>query len=397
MKHQIRSSLGGPLFLSAMAVQFLISTSTFMLFTALPLYFQTQGSPKTVAGLSTTLFAIAALLARPLGGVLFDRYDRTLVFHLGVGTLIGATSLMALPAGIPYLLTCRLLQGVGFSLFTTGMGVLLPDFVPQGRVLQAIAIQGLVASLGPALGGPLAVQLLPAGFELVVVTSTLIGIAGMGLAVPTFPRAPSSRDGEGSASSQDLPHRLWSRLFHKEALAPSAFALLLGLSYGAALTFIPGYALTRGIPNGGLFFTSFTLAVVLTRLFFGKVQGDLSLLMSGSFIVSGISFLLLIPLSGYLHLLVSGLLYGAGYGVAFPILNTGALMSAAHHRRGAAASTFFTAMDAGVAVGSLLAGGIAQALGFPAVFLTLGIGLLLGGGVILLPEVRRAGFLHTRE
>ena len=88
-------------------------------------------------------------------------------------------------------------------------------------------------------------------------------------------------------------------------------------------------------------------------------------------------------------LLVVAVLYAIGIGAAQPTLMAMTVDRAKPHERGAAMGTFTTAMDLGIGVGSIVWGVIAEAFGFPTMYVAASLMGLVGAAVLLAGTVRR--------
>ena len=113
------------------------------------------------------------------------------------------------------------------------------------------------------------------------------------------------------------------------------------------------------------------IALVVSRPVFGMVVDRFDY---GYAIISGLliiifSMLVLAQASTLSLLLVSGAAYGVGFGAAQTSLQAMAVSEAPRDRLGAANSTFFTAFDSGIGVGSILLGNVAAAFGYSKMFL----------------------------
>ena len=66
------------------------------------------------------------------------------------------------------------------------------------------------------------------------------------------------------------------------------------------------------------------------------------------------------------------------------------MISAPPERRGAANATYFTGFDAGLGLGSLLAGFLANALGYSTMFGILSVPMLFAAGIYLVTERQKS-------
>jgi MFS family permease len=162
----------------------------------------------------------------------------------------------------------------------------------------------------------------------------------------------------------------------------------VALAQGGILTFLPIYAMQRGITDAGSFFLVYAGALIMTRLYAGKIVdrfGTLVTLMPG--IVLVILGLTILAYAGTLAWFWgAAILYGFGYGIVQPLLNAVAVRMSPDSCCGAANAVFHSALDIGVGLGSVFWGRVAQEAGFTVVYLAAAgcAGIALFVGLILL-------------
>lgn len=101
------------------------------------------------------MLTLAALIL--VGGSLGDRYGRRRIYILGVAWFAVASLACALAPTVPWLVTARILQGVGGALLTPGsLALIQSGFVSEDRSTAIGAwsgLTGLAGAAGPAIGG----------------------------------------------------------------------------------------------------------------------------------------------------------------------------------------------------------------------------------------------------
>ena len=139
----------------------LTGTSIGIIIPCMPILVQTIGMPPSEFGIVIAAFGITKLLGNLPSAYFVDNYGRKPVMVTGLtlcGIGIGGIGLTLLDGfGTPWLIGCRLVSGLGVSLFTAGTLMLLTDLsTPLNRTRTNASVmagfQGGTA-LGPALGG----------------------------------------------------------------------------------------------------------------------------------------------------------------------------------------------------------------------------------------------------
>ena len=85
-------------------------------------------------------------------------------------------------------------------------------------------------------------------------------------------------------------------------------------------------------------------------------------------------------------LLISGFLYGSGFGGAQTTMQSLSVMNAPIDRFGSANGTFFIGFDLGIGFGALLAGTLSDHLGFRAMYLMLMVFIVIA--IVLVAKFR---------
>lgn len=143
----------------------LVSTGVFM--ASLDLFIVNVAFPdiaksfhgSSLGGLSWVLNAYAIVFAAALvpAGRWFDRVGRKRGFLGGVALFGVASAICAAAPSLEVLVAARVLQAIGAAmLLPTSLGLLLPEYPPEGRA-QAVAlwsaVGGIAAAAGPPVGG----------------------------------------------------------------------------------------------------------------------------------------------------------------------------------------------------------------------------------------------------
>jgi len=141
-------------------------------------------------------------------------------------------------------------------------------------------------------------------------------------------------------------------------------------AFSAALTFIPLASIDKGVDFYSLFFIAFAISVIFSRVFVQKIGHILGLLNATLYasitMLLGI-VLLLITISPMI-LVLSGLLFGLGFGVVYPTLVLLLVERIQQTNRGTALGIMIAAGDIGTALSAAILGGVAEHLGYFVLF-----------------------------
>ena len=351
-------------FILILLITFLMYVGYNILIVILPLHISNIGGNSTEMGLIVSLFAIAALMSRPVAGHLLDNHGREKIYILGLLLIAIITAFFCFPLAIILLLGIRFLHGFVWGITSTANSALTVDVVPKDLMVHGwryfVFAQSLTMAVGPILGS---FVMLNFGFTSAAILVTFILVACLVMSklikYPKFEKPETVV--EKKFSLKDM--------FEKNALFPSLLATLIFMTLGFAITFIIIYGQQIGT-NGSLFFIGFVLMILLSHPIENKLNqkyGNKVIL-----IISPICIILaLIVMSlanGIIPLIIASLFYGFGYGTIIPILQAWAVNASPEDRVGAANGTYLASMDVGVALGALIFGTISGYLGLAKTF-----------------------------
>ena len=354
--------------------------SMYVLLATLPLYVVAIGGTVSDAGVVLACFTLSAVVVRPVVGRLSDRRAKKAIMLAGA-VILAASSLLYAPVhSVPLLMAVRVFHGVGWAAFGTAASALAADLAPLSRRGEAMGYFGVGMNVAMAIGPALGVFLVGwAGYGSLFLTAMVLGAAAAlttaGIAEPR--RAP----GQGALQ------RGWRSFILPSALFPSAVLFTNALTYASVVALLPLFADEAGLGNPGLFFTVFSVVVLVLRGPLGRVsdrRGRVAVVAPG-LSVTFVALLVLSQAQSTTTMLVVAVLYAVGVGAAQPTLMAMTVDRAGPQERGAAMGTYTTAMDLGIGVGSVVWGVVAQSLGFATMYVAaslmglVGVALLLAG------------------
>lgn len=374
LKAQEKANLWTKNFILICAATFLIFCGFQILMPTLPKYAATLGADKKMIGLINGIFTIAAVSFRPFIGRELDLRGRKGIYLGGLAVFFLAVLGYIWVPTLLLLLAFRLVHGLGWAASSTAAGTIVADIIPPSRRGEGMGYYGLFSTLAMAIAPALGLTLITDyGFSFIA-TLSLILTAGAFLAGQAIQLEPSQKQVPPHMASGKPP------VFDRRALRVSLVMLFMTLSYGGVVTFLPLYAEERGIVNIGPFFTIYALSLMATRPLAGKYydrRGPNHVILFG--LLSVFLSTVLLSQAKYLPLfLISGILYGLGFGSIQPTLMALAIQGIEPQRRGAVNGTVMSAFDLGIGVGSLSLGLIANALGYSYMYLISSVTALIG-------------------
>ena len=178
----VQSALYGWPFFVAMGASLLLFCSFQAPFPTLPLFTLHIGGTPADNGLNTWVFALAALLARPVAGTLADRWGRKPILVIGAACFGVSPLLCGLAPNVWVLFGARAVHGIGLAFFSTGYQTYIADMLPAERLGRGLGLANAASSVAMAvapLGGERIVQAV--GFRWGFAILGLVGLSGLGV------------------------------------------------------------------------------------------------------------------------------------------------------------------------------------------------------------------------
>lgn len=340
-----------------------------MLVPLLPMFIEDElGAGELGVGLSIAIFALTAVVVRPLIARLIDVYGRRAV--MVAGSLIAATAgaaTMFVDSLLP-LLALRGIAGIGEASLFVAAATLVADLAPPARRAEAasyfsVAVFGGLG-VGPILGETVVSGEryhlafgVAAGFT---VLAAVLSLAVSSRVVPAGGRGPVSR----------------ARWIHPAALGPG-LVLASGIgAFAVFAAFLPDHARTVGLAGSGGLFGAYSVVCLTLRLTGARLPERLgprrSVTIALSFTGSSLALLAAFPYVWALW--ASAVAIGVGQAFLYPSLMALTVNRVDDHERAGALGSFTMFFDIGTVAGGLALGTVADVFGKRSAF---------AGGVVL--------------
>jgi len=365
---------------------------------AIPLFARSFGVSNAAVGLIISLFALSRFASGLFSGKLVDKFGERTVFAVGVAFVALSVGACGIAQSYNQLLFFRAAGGLGSSMFSVAASSVILRSVSDAQRGHAQSVYNgsflLGAIAGPAIGGGLAAVSLRAPFFVYAIALSISGTVAFIFFTSEHLQAPKKSDGKKVAMSL------------KDALA------LKGYRYALVITFVSSWVIfgvrTSILP---LFITEqlkstaavvgwgFTISAVIQGTLIlraGRIsdeRGRRFILVIGTtiaFIGIVIMTLTLNPLMFFISMAIIGL--GNAFLASAPATIVGDLIEG---KGGQVIALFQMAGDAGMIVGPVVVGFIADHYGYRAAFglsgLVFCIAIVLS---IKMPETRKSRASH---
>ncbi|KPV58272.1 MFS transporter [Paenibacillus sp. A3] len=348
-----------------------------MITPALPAYVTERfAASQWTVSLVISLFALAAIVTRFFAGNWLKRGRTAVILLLGLAVYMLATASYYAAGTLALFLLVRILYGIGFGVSSTAFGTMVSDIIPIRRMGEGMGYFGLSTSLSMSAAPVIGLWLLGSyGFGTLILVSTLLAILiiPLSLLIRGTSSAPKPATAPSPAAAPD------TRGTYRQVALPCFLNMLLSITYGGLISYLALFGKEVHIGNVGWFFLCNAGAVLLVRPVAGKIfdkKGHIAVLPPGALMVA-VGLVLLSYTSSMTGLLASALCYGIGYGILQPSLQAWTVKQVSPEMRGTANGTFYNSIDLGIALGSLLLGGIASGTSYSTMYLLSALAMLL--------------------
>ncbi len=360
---------------------FTVFLSAFQLLPTAPFHIMSLGGSTTEAGLFLGFLTYASAISAPITGAIADRIGKRLVLIIASLAITVFSLLYAVAPSYQVILGLVLVHGVFWSGLLSSSSSYVIDILPKSRRAEGMGYSGFASILGVAVAPWIGLWLFDhGGWRLLCLEAAGLNMLMAFLAwrLPPDTLHPHAR----SLHPSDLVE--W------RILVGAVTLFLYSFSYGGITSFVAVYAETVGAPRA-LYFTVFCLTIVATRPFIGRYADRAG---HARIIVPCLVMIVLgvwaLALAGSpLMFVVSAMLFGLGFGSAYPLFVAHLMHHVAEHRRGATFGAMIGAFDTGIGTGSIAVGWISGRYGFGRAFGIAGAIALLSIPYFLYMEKRQ--------
>jgi MFS family permease len=370
LQHTIKSILTRDFVLGFLAfLAFLTAFSATV--PTLPIFLARSGSNEGEIGVLIGILGVSSLLSRFLAGRALTRYSEKTVMMFGA--LLFTLTFLALIVLRPFwpFFSVRFLQGVAIACVDTAAFALIIKAIPPAYRGQGIGYLLVAPSLSLVIAPSFSVSLINRySFTLLFLLCAGLSLCSLFLSwkVKGEQTAAIGKD----TLSQDNHFVEW------KIVAPATTSFMQSFVWGALVTFVPLYAIQKGIINPGHFFTAIAIMLIAGRVLGGQIvdmcskeKVILTFICTGMITMVILSFSVTLPM-----FILVGLLWGTGHALLVPASMTYSFEHAGSSG-GAAVGTFRAFSDLGQALGPTVMGIIIPFTGYRMMFLCLALVCLI--------------------
>lgn len=349
-KAQTRVTIWNSKFINIFIVNFMVSMGQYTMSTLIPKYTHHLGATAVVVGLVSSMFAVTALLIRPVAGPAMDYFRKSRILTAAIGLVTVAFILYGFADSVEMIMAARLIHGIGIGVTTPLCLALASNALPAEKMASGISVFTLGSAVATAVGPSTGLML----SALVGYNATFFMIAALLCLSFMFTLRIQTKKPEN-------PERFKisvKKVIVREALIPAVMMFFLTIAYSCVNFLIAVYGGIRGVENIGLFFTAYAIALLVSRPISGRIADKYGIdkTVIPGILIFALSFVI-ISFSGSLPMFIlAGITSAFGYGICAPAIQTICMQLVSKDRRGAASNMNFIGIDGGNLVGPTVAG-----------------------------------------
>jgi MFS family permease len=362
-----RSRLFSPHFFVMCGFTFTVFLSAFQLLPTAPYRILDLGGSTFASGLFLGFLTYASAAAAPLTGAIADRMGRRRTLLVASGVILVCAIGYAITTSVSVMLALVLVHGVFWSGLLSASAAHLTSLVPDDRRAEGIGYWGLSSVGAIAVAPPIAFWIMDHGGWLWICISCGTLNLLMGVIAWTLREHPAPLHPVPHPAPQ---HPAPGTLVEWRVLVLAITLFLYSFGYGAVTSFSAMFADAIGVTPKSLYLTILAGVVLTVRPVLGALadrRGHRRVFVpSLALIAAGLT---LLPFAtSRLLFAASAVVFGLGFGIAYPSF-VGYVMRDVHAaRRGAAFGAILAAFDTGIGTGSTTVGWLIERFGFSAAF-----------------------------
>lgn len=339
---------------------FTVFLSAFQLLPTAPFHIQDLGGSTAAAGLFLGFLTYSSAISAPLTGSYADRIGPRRVLIISSLFLTVFSALYAVITNITVMLGLVIVHGFFWSGLLSASAAYMTNMLPEKRRAEGIGWWGLSTLAAIAVAPTVGFWIYAKGWFWLCVLSVALNVV---MAIIAFQLHEQPR----AAVPANAPK---GGLLEWRVLIISVTLALYSFGYGGITSFTALYADANGVTPKGLYLTALAIVILLTRPILGRM-GDrfgykrvfipcLLLIAAGQAILA---------LGGTKTLMIlSAIVFGIGFGTAYPTYIGYVMQHVRADRRGAAFGAILAAFDTGIGTGSTAMGWLVQRYGYPTAF-----------------------------
>jgi MFS family permease len=350
-----------PTFFVMCGFTFTVFLFTFQLLPTAPYHIIDLGGSTATAGLFLGFLTYSSALSAPLTGAFGDRVGQRRILIVASLALAAFMLAYAVLTDVRIILGVTILHGIFWSGLLSASSAYMTHLLPEHRRAEGIGYWGLSTLLAVAVAPTVGFWIYKRGWVWLCVSGAVLNLVMATIA---------SRLKDHSRVDTPHPPGAAKGFLEWRVLIVSITLALYSFGYGGITSFAAMYADANGVSPKGLYLTALAIVILATRPVLGRL-GDrfgYKQVFIPCLVLISCGMALLSFGSSRWWMLMSALVFGVGFGTAYPSYVGYVMRTVRADRRGAAFGAVLAAFDTGIGTGSTLMGWIIDRHGFSNAF-----------------------------
>ncbi len=348
-------------------------------------YAMSMGADITAASTISGVLSLVAMIMCPIAGVLSDRVNRKKLLLFTEIAYALCLGFHAIVTNLTLLLIMRAITGIFFSISSVLTVAYASSYIPTSRMGEGLSYFGLVTPLVQAAGPSIGLGLRDNfGYYAAFLGASVAAVAAM-VCVLVLPYAEEKKE----SAKKTLK---FNDIFALQFLGLMLLTAVFSSANGLVSTYLDILAGERSIANIALFFTVYSIALVISKPITGKLldtKGMFFVIVPAIFFAAlGMFFIGIATSLGIM--LVAAVCKALGQGAGTPTIQAYAVKSSDKARSGVAVSTVQIGQSLGNAFAPVIGSFFVEPFGYKGMFCGSAVVVLAAGGMLLLWEVQKA-------
>lgn len=347
-------------------------------------YVMTFGADITTASAVSGILSLVAMFMCPVAGVLSDRINKKKLLIITEAAYAVCLGLHAFARSLIALLLLRAVTGIFFSLSNVLTIAYASSYIPKSRMGEGLGYFGLVVPLVQAAGPSIGLGLRDSiGYGAVFTGAAIAALAAM-ICVAVLPyNAP-----EPSGQKKTLK---FNDIFAVRFIWLMLLTALFSSANGLISTYLDILASERSITNISIFFTVFSVVLIIFKPLTGKLLDSrgMYLVIIPAVVFAALGMFFVGIASSLWVMLIAAVCKALGQGAGTPTIQAHAVKMLDKFHSGVAVSTIQIGQSLGNSIAPVLGSFLVKPFGYTTMFCGFGGIILVAGFLFLILQARR--------
>ena len=342
---------------------FTVFLSAFQLLPTAPFHILDMGGSTFASGLFLGFLTYSSAFSAPITGAFADRVGQRRILIISSLALTVFSIGYAVITDLRFMLALAVVHGIFWSGLLSASSAYMTNMLPERRRAEGIGYWGLSSVAAIAVAPTMGFWIYHRGWSVLCAVGAALNLL-MAIIAWRLKEQPAAI----ATHRAQVPAR--RGLLEWRVLAISFSLFLYSFGYGGITSFAAMYADANGVRPKGIYLTTLALVILVTRPLSGPV-GDrfgYKRIFAPCLVLISVGLACLAAGGTLGWMIASAVIFGAGFGTAYPVYIGYVMQGVTAGRRGAAFGAILAAFDTGIGTGSTTMGWLIQRYGFAAAF-----------------------------